>query len=109
MEIDIKCSECGKMTKNFDIEGVYYLVENPSSTFIVEDKIICPKCGKDISNKKCLVKGKDLLIKLLVANLCLMEGRIPEHLSKILPLTNKRDYKIFKEKAKAKVKLVEKF
>jgi hypothetical protein len=109
MEIDIKCLECGKGTRNFELGRAYYLIDNPSETFIVENNIICPKCKKDISNEKCLVKTNELMMKLVVANLCLSDGKVPKHLSKTMFLNNKEDYEIFKGKGKAKPKLVEKF
>lgn len=109
METDIKCAECGKRTLNFDLGGVYYLADNPSKTVIVENKIICPKCSKDISSGKCLVKGNDLLIKFVAANISLEVGKVPNHLQMILPLTNEEEYNIFKNKSQSKLKLVEKF
>ena len=105
MEIDIKCAECGKRTLKFNLGGVYYLVDKPSETVIVENTIIC---SKDISSGKCMVKGNDLLMMFLTANICLQTGKVPKHLQKILPL-NKPEYEILKNKAKARVMLEEKF
>ena len=49
MRIDIKCSECGKVTRKHEIGGVIYCVDKPKYEVIVTNKIICPKCRKDIS------------------------------------------------------------
>jgi hypothetical protein len=108
MQIDIKCSECGKRTLNFDIGGVYYLVSEPSKTVIVENNIICPKCSSDISSEKCLVRANELLISFVAANISLETGKVPKHLQKIFPCLNMEEYKIFEEKAKSKLRLVEK-
>jgi len=109
MQIDIKCAECGKRTLKFDIGGVYYLSTEPSKTVIVENKIICPKCAKDISSGNCLVRGNDLLLGFMAANISLEIGKVPKHLQKILPLMNREDYEIFLRKSKGKLNLVEKF
>jgi len=85
MQIDIKCAECGKMTRHFELGKVCYSVENPSGTFRVVDEIICPKCKKDISNEKCLIKSHELVLKILVANIGIAIGENqPEHLRGVI-------------------------
>jgi len=93
MEMDIKCSECGKGTRNFELGEMLYLPENVSETLIVKNDIMCPKCRKDISDEKCLVKTNELLMRLVTANICLSLDDVPKHLQGAYPL-RKRDYEM---------------
>ncbi|MDI6738579.1 MAG: hypothetical protein QME12_08795 [Nanoarchaeota archaeon] len=105
MQIDIKCAECGKMTRKFELGNVCYSVENPSETFRVVNKIICPKCKKDISNEKCLIEQNELLFSIMAANIGLWVGAsVPRHLRGI-----KMAYRADLIKAKSKPLLVKRF
>ena len=106
MEIDIKCSECGKGTRHFDLGEIFYLPDNASETIIVKDAITCPKCGKDISNKKCMVRANELLMRFVAANLYMSVGDVPKHLKGAYPL-GRRDYDLAKGKCLSQLKLVE--
>ncbi len=108
MEIDIKCLECGKGTRKFGLGDMFYLLENASETLIVKNDIICPKCKKNISDEKCLVKTNELLVKLATANICLSVGDVPSHLQGAYPV-RKKDYDLIKNKCKARLKLVDRF
>ncbi len=108
MEADIKCSECGKATRNFELGEIFYLPENASESIIVKNKITCPKCGKDISDRKCRVKQNDLLMRLVTANISISCGDVPEHLKGAYPLL-KKDYDLIKNKCQSKLNLVQKF
>lgn len=108
MEVDIKCSECGKITRRFELGEMFYLPENASESIIVKNKITCPKCGKDISDRKCMVKQNDLLMRIVTANISLSIGDVPEHLKGAHPLL-KKGYGLIKNKCISKLNLVEKF
>ena len=108
MEIDIKCLNCGKGTRHFELGSIYYMLEKPSETLAVKNLIICPKCRKDISNEKCVVKANELLMRLVTANICLSVGEMPKHLQGAYPL-RKRDYDLVKDNCQARLKMVDRF
>ncbi len=60
METDIKCGECCKGTRHFKLGKIFYSTDNLSETIMGKNRTICPKCKKDISNKKCLVKTHEI-------------------------------------------------
>ena len=105
MEINIKCSECGKGTRNFELSEIFYLPEHPAETIIIKDDVFCPKCRKNISNEKCTVKLNDMLIKLITANICLSSGDVPQHLQGAFPM-KKRDYDAMKNICKSRLKFL---
>ena len=107
MQIDIKCSLCGKGTRNFELGEIFYLADDVSKSIIVKDTIICPKCSKDISNGQCMIRENELLMRLVTANLCLSDGDVPNHLQGAFPL-NKKDYRFVNDKCKSRLKLVRK-
>ena len=45
MEIDIKCLECGKGTRNFQLGNLFYCLKRPTETAVIKEVIFCPKCG----------------------------------------------------------------
>jgi len=104
MEIDIKCLECGKGTRNFELGEIFYLPEHPAETIIIKDDIFCPKCRKNINNEKCIVKLNEMLIKLITANLCL-SGNIPQHLQGAFPM-RKKDYDAIENVCKSRLKFL---
>lgn len=107
MEIDIKCLECSKGTRKHDIGGVIYCIDKPSNGIILINKIICPKCKKDISEGKCLVKGHEFLMSCIAANICVMAGeKVPVHLQKALP-ANKKDFEMYKMQYNGRLKITE--
>jgi len=53
MEIEIKCLECGKRTRRFEISPAVYTMKGDMG-ILLRDNISCPKCKKDISNDKCI-------------------------------------------------------
>ena len=91
--------ECGKGTLKFELGEIYYLLDKPLASIIVKNKIICPKCKKDISDEKCMVKQNYLLMKFITANISLDCGGIPPHLKGAYPL-RKKDYEIIKSQTK---------
>ena len=110
MQTDIKCANCGKMTRHFELGEIYYDVEKPSSTVVVKNGIICPKCKTDISDKKCMVKINYFLMSLVAANISLGMGELdfPPHLRGAFPL-RKQQHSIIAPHYKAQLQLVKKF
>ena len=108
MESDIKCLECGKITRKVELGKIFYALESPSKTILIENTIICPKCSKDISNGKCALKINETLMKLVAANISISIGEIPEHLSGTYYL-NKKEYEKTRMICKSKPKMVSKF
>ena len=108
MESDIKCLECGKMTRNFELGELICDIRKPSKTIIVKDAVICPKCKKDVSNEKFALKENDTLMKLVAANISISIGDIPKHLRRAYCL-EPAIYSQHKSAFKSKPKLVGKF
>lgn len=105
MEIDIKCLECGKATRKFELGKMFYLPQNASDTLVVKNSIICPKCKKDISGERCIVKANELLMRLVTANICISVGDLPPHLEGAFSI-RKKDYDLVKGICKSRLKLV---
>ena len=108
MESDIKCLECEKMTRNFQLGELICDIRKPSKTIIVKDAVICPKCKKDVSNEKFALKENDTLMKLVAANIIISIGSVPNHLKRAYCL-EPAIYNRHKSKFKSKPKLVGKF
>ncbi|MBI2148201.1 hypothetical protein HYU23_00825 [Candidatus Woesearchaeota archaeon] len=109
MEADIKCLECGKGTRNFELGEVFYCRENPTSNTLIKNEVICPKCKASISNEKFLVKENYFYMGIITANLCIASKMsIPEHL-RGAKLINEKDYDKFSSYCKSKPKFVNKF
>lgn len=107
MRIGIKCAECGKITRKYDIGGVIYCVGNPSSEIVITNKITCPKYKKDISEGKCIVKRFDFMMRCITANMCLMaKSKVPEHLQMSMP-ANKEDFEIYKKQYSGRLKIID--
>lgn len=89
MEVDIKCMECGRGTRNFELGKIFYDLDDDNSIILAKDKIICPKCRKDISNKKCMVKSHELFMKLFTASICRTTWMpTPKHLKNAIQVKN---------------------
>ena len=108
MEIDIKCLECGKGTRNFQLGNLFYCLKRPTETAVIKEVIFCPKCKKDISNKKCLIKENDFLGKLLAISIISSIEKLPSHL-KYTFCINEEDHKKIKENCKTSPNFVRKF
>lgn len=113
MQIDIKCEECGKGTRHFELGKIFYSVDNLSGTIIGKNRTTCPKCKKDISDKMCLVKKHELYSRLVAANMCLAmkveDGTtVPKHLKGAFAL-RRRDYELIKSGCETTFKLVDRF
>ena len=108
MEIDIKCMECGKGTRKFELGGLFYLEDKPSETVVVKNTIICPKCMKDISDGRCIVKTYDFMMSLITANLCRSCGDVPKHLRGAIFL-QKKDYNLIKDSCKSRLNIAVRF
>jgi uncharacterized CHY-type Zn-finger protein len=108
MELDIKCMDCNKQTRNYEIGRLFYVLEKPKIRALVEKQIICPKCRKDISNEKFMIKESQLMWSLITANICKQIDDVPSHLEGVTRI-DERGYDIMKEKCKSIPNLVEKF
>lgn len=114
MRITIKCLECGRKTREFEIGEVFYKPKKPLTSIIVKESVFCPKCKKDLSKEKFTVSKNDILLSFIAVDVCLISQaksphglKIPEHLQGIRPLTNSQLKKI-KPYCKSKPKLVDK-
>ena len=109
MKADIKCLECGKMTRHVEPGRLFYTTAKPSERVIIENAVICPKCKKDLSGERFLLKKNYFMISLLAANVCLSIGeKVPEHLAGAFPVTQ-HDYDLLKLRCKSRPQLVGKF
>lgn len=101
------------MTRRFELGQLYYDVDNPSSTVIVKESIICPKCKSDISDNKCMVKANYFLMSLVAANISMIgeskkEFAVPPHLRGAISL-RKQQHSIISPQCKAQLQMVKKF
>ncbi|MEK6984078.1 MAG: hypothetical protein AABX33_05885 [Nanoarchaeota archaeon] len=84
MEIEIKCLECRKRTRQFEIGPAAFRMDG-GEEIILRDNIICPKCKKDISNEKCVSRSGEFLISMMALTMGMIgekesNFRIPPHL-----------------------------
>ena len=111
MDLEIKCLECGRRTKHFEIGPAVFTVDGSKEILLI-DQIICPKCKKDISNGKCVTPSGMFLITLM-AIIIGMKGEkdgsfeIPPHL-KGLAIVTKENYEMLIKQSKASIKLANK-
>ena len=108
MESDIKCLECGKITRKFELGKLFYDINKPLESMIILNSVICQKCKIDISNEKFSIKSHEILMKFVVSNLGASIGDVPNHLRDAYPV-NKEEYNKMKIVCKSKPKLVNKF
>jgi hypothetical protein len=109
MEANIKCMECKKGTRHFELGLLIYDLANSDNSLLIKDAIICPKCKKDISNQKCMVKTNEIMMSMIAANLCRSSKiSVPMHLRNTYPL-DKKNYNAVKSQFKSKLYLVDKF
>ncbi|MEW5897206.1 MAG: hypothetical protein AB1668_05910 [Nanoarchaeota archaeon] len=112
MELEIKCLECGKRTRYFEIGPAVFTPEGDKE-ILLRDTITCPKCKKDISGGKCITPSGMFMISLMAITMEMMaekEGnnfKLPPHL-KGMAIVSKENYDILKKQSKASIKLVEK-
>ena len=112
MQIEIKCLECGKRTRYFEIGPAAYTMEG-GDEIILRDKIFCPKCKKEINNGKCVALSGELMISLMALTIGMIgekEGNfeIPPHLRR-MALVSKENFNKLKEQSKRAITLVTKF
>lgn len=112
MRVEIKCLECGKRTRNFELGPAAYSMEG-GGEIILRDEIVCSKCGKNISHEKCVALGGEAVINLtawMIAKIAEKEGMMPfpPHLRDMIILS-KEDCSKLKKQSKGVVKLVTSF
>ena len=111
MEIEIKCLECGKRTRRFEIGPAAFTADG-GKEIILKGTIFCPKCKKDISNGSCITPSGMFMSSLLGLTMGMIgekEGtfKIPPHLRGIAIVT-KENFEALKTQSKASIKLAEK-
>ena len=108
MDLEIKCLECGKRTRHFEI-GTAAFTTDGYKEILLRDPIICPKCKKDISNGKCITPSGMFMITLM-AIIIGMKGEkdgyfnLPSHLRGLVIVT-KENYEVLIKQSKASIKL----
>jgi len=110
MEIEIKCLECGKRTRRFEIGPAAFTADG-GKEIILKDAIICPKCKKDISNERCITPSGMFMISLLGLTIAMIgekegTGKIPPHLEGMAIVT-KENFDALKARSKASIKLAD--
>ena len=108
MEIDIKCMECNRQTRNFELGKLFYVLEKPTIRTLIENQNTCPKCKHDLSNKRFMIKESDLMLSLLTTGICQKINDMPPHLEGTFRIDEK-EYNSIKGKCKSVPNLVEKF
>src|SRR3989338_5136497 len=111
MEIEIKCLECGKRTRRFEMGPAAFTADG-GKEIISKDKIICPKCKKDISNGSCITPSGMFMISLLGLTMGMIGEKkgafkIPPHL-RGMAIVTKENFEVLKAQSKASIKLAEK-
>ena len=111
MELEIKCLECGKGTRRFEIGPAAFTMKGDMG-ILLRDTIACPKCKKDISNGKCITPSGMFIISLLASTMAMMgekEGnfQLPPHL-RMMAIVTKENYDALKKQSKASIKLADK-
>jgi len=100
------------MTRHFELGRVFYEIAKTTKPVLVEKKIICPKCKKDISEGKCMAKSNYFMMSIIAANIFQeprkKHGGLPHHLQGSVRIRN-QDLKMFEQFCKARLKLVDKF
>mgnify|MGYP001567293620 CR=1 FL=1 len=111
MELEIKCLECGKRTRRFEIGPAVFTADG-CKEILLRDPIICPKCKHDISNGKCITPSGMFMITLMAIIIGMKEKKdggfeIHPHL-KGLAIVTKENYEMLKKQSKASIKLAAK-
>jgi hypothetical protein len=112
----IKCMECGKRTMSYELGDVFYRVDDKSSNegendVLVKNPVVCPKCKKDISDRKFEINSRDFLLAMITAGICRIgqlkghEIETPAHLRGGYSL-NPADFEKMKPICRSKPKLV---
>ena len=111
MELEIKCLECRKRTRRFEI-GPAVFTPGGCEEILLKDAIICPKCKRDISHEKCVTPCGMFMISLMAIAIGMKEKKdgyfnLPSHLRGIVIVT-KENYDELKKQSKASIKLANK-
>ncbi len=112
MELEIKCLDCGKRTRRFEI-GPAVFAPNNNQKILLRDNIICPKCKHDISDGKCITPSGMFMISLMIITMWQVaekEGdrfELPPHLRGIA-IVSKENYEVLKKQSKAFIMLANK-
>lgn len=112
MDLEIKCLECGKRTRHFEI-GPAVFTPDGEKEILLRDNIICQKCKKDISKGKCVTPSGMFMISLMAITMKMMAEKDGSHFELPLHLRNlavvsKENYEFLKKQSKASIKLLAK-
>ena len=72
MEVEIKCLECKKRTRRFEMGPAAFALGGHDE-IVLRDRIICPKCKRDISDGKCITPSGSFTISLLALTVVMAE------------------------------------
>lgn len=112
MDLEIKCLDCDKRTRRFEIGPVVFTPED-NREILLRDNIICPKCKKDISEGKCVTPSGMFMISLMAITMEMMAEKdgsrfkLPPHLGG-MAIVSKENYEALKKQSKASIRLVDK-
>ena len=91
---------------------VFHSINNPVESVLILEPIFCPKCEKNISGEKCLIKRNEFGFSLAAANILRLTDKksadIPQHLQNAFCVTQ-QDFEQLKRICNSKPKLVQKF
>ncbi len=110
MELEIKCLECNKRTRKFEIGPAIFTAADGGKEILLKNSIICPKCKKEISNGKCITPSGMFLISLMALTIGMIGEKdktfkIPPHL-KGMAIVSKENYEVLKNQKKSFIKIV---
>lgn len=112
MDLEIKCLDCGKRTRHFEI-GPAVFTPGDDKEILLRNNIICPKCKKDISEGKCITPSGMFMISLMAITMEMIAEKrgdhfeLPPHL-RGMAIVSKENYEALKKQSKASIKLAEK-
>lgn len=101
---------------SYELGDVFYRVDDKSSNegendVLVKNPVVCPKCKKDISDRKFEINSRDFLLAMITAGICRIgqlkghEIETPAHLRGGYSL-NPADFEKMKPICRSKPKLV---
>ncbi len=109
MIIDIKCLKCGKGTRDYDLGTVFVFNSDTEDCILVKNPVICPKCKRDVSDRKFAVKRHEFWPMVFAASLPIpFKSLLTPHLAGLKAL-DAHKYEGFNRSCKARPKVVRSF
>jgi hypothetical protein len=107
MQATILCLECNKQTVHFELGQILYCQQTPTESFLVKNRILCPKCKKDVSDQRFAIGERETLMQLIVVNMLMASKEpVPSHLRGVI-LATRTGYDQLKADFYARPKLVD--